>query len=34
MYGWATLGFAGVSLLGLIASFALRKKTSHAVSVT
>lgn len=26
MYGWVTLGFAGVSLLGLIISFAVRKR--------
>lgn len=34
MYGWAALGFAGVSLIGLIASFALRKKAQDGVSVT
>ncbi|HVF87005.1 MAG TPA: hypothetical protein VM866_05415, partial [Pyrinomonadaceae bacterium] len=34
MYGWATLGFAGVALLGLIASFAMRKKIPNTVSVT
>lgn len=33
MYGWATLGFAGVWLLGLITSFALRKKTQNTMSV-
>lgn len=27
MYGWAMLGFGGVSLLGLLVSLALRKKT-------
>lgn len=34
MYGWATLGFAGVSLLGLIISLALRKKTQTNAGVT
>ena len=31
MYGWATLGFAGVSLVGLIVSLALRKKAQGDV---
>lgn len=34
MYGLATLGFAGVSLLGLITSLALRKKAQDNAGVT
>ncbi len=30
MYGWALLGFAGVSLIGLVASFALSKRNKPA----
>lgn len=34
MYGWTTLGFAGISLVGLIVSLALRKKVAAPTSGT